>query len=162
MRDRTRWDRWRRKAGGGKAFQAVGLSLSKNKEARKNICTSENDEEMNRANSGAERLERYDEANLRYHRRVLRKDLEYMQVWYFTVCPSTPNRSRHPQIPFLSFLLPPNRTGSYQILMLPVAGPPAAPLREFRFWSYFVVFLGKHVKSSFSFKQSLFHQTLKV
>ena len=42
----------------GRGIPGSGPSTSKGRETRKNILTSENDEEMNRANNGAERPER--------------------------------------------------------------------------------------------------------
>ena len=90
-----------------------GPSTSKGKEARKNIRTSENDEEMNRANSGAERLERYEKE---LELEISQKSSEERSGVYAGLVPYScvhllPQKYQHPQIPFLSFSLPPNRTG---------------------------------------------------
>ena len=123
-----REDRCRRKIGEGEAFQAVGLPRAKARKPERTYAL----QRMTRRWIGPTVGQRgwkdtKRSLNLRYHRRVLRKDLEYMQVLYLTVVSIYCHRSTniHKYLSCHShFLL--TGQGSYQILMLPSCWTPCS------------------------------------
>lgn len=95
--------------------------------------------------------------NLRQPRWGLWKVLQFMQVLYSTVvflyhhAAEVPASTKALPIPLTS-----SSAGQGAFLVLvhfwvelpPAARPPATSLGEFRLWSYFMVFLGRHVKAN--------------
>lgn len=111
-----------------KGIPGSGPFMSKGREARKNIRTSENDEEMNRANSGAERLERYDkelELEISQESSEERSGVHAGLVLYSLSVYHNRSTDIHKYLSCHScFLL--TGQGSYQILMLPSCWTPCS------------------------------------
>lgn len=125
-------NRWRRKIGGGEAFQAVGLPRAKAGKPERTYSLQRMMRRWIGPTMGQRgRKDKIRSLNLRYHRRVLWKDLEYMQVLYITVVSVCRNRSTdiHKYLSYHShFLL--TGQGSYQILMLPSCWTPCNSSKE--------------------------------